>query len=287
MNSRSNATAAAQSLSYMLREPLAPKSKVPKRHLETGAAVARWFSTATLSARKHFASCVASSLESVGPDLRLLHCINRCLIAERGHHKDNVLLAVLTVSAQPLEQLIEGIRSLAKTRHDEEVRWLLEVLMELVSADAVNSALFPARPHRSGPPEADIQALVCQVMDVAEASLHHAPADAAQLLLRLARAANVEVWSSNPEWRDRLMTSATGMLEAAGPAATAEITTPLHSVITIALNAFDPRRIIGSWASDYGGHMMKQESATAPCKRWARCVPSPHSCRLSKSGCTS
>jgi len=289
MNGRGSATASSEALSRMIAEPLAAGSSVPKRHREMAAGISRWFASATWRAREVFAVRFASCWAAVGPDLRLLRCLHLCQAAERpGSVCEGVLIAALTLDGRPLRDLVQTSLLLAKMARVEELRWALDVLIDMLisGGDAVGMLL-----------EGDCT-LTQQVVDMVECALTHASPQAAKILLLLTRVTSSSTWSGQPEWRSRLLAATMRMLEAAGPSAGADVTTPLHSALQVALEAFDPKHLgTGSWAQDVSRGKQKQVTrrpssagaitrtrvAVPPAKRWAKCVHNPQSCRLTKA----
>lgn len=270
----------------MVAEPLLPGLEMPRRHCETGVAIARWFTTATSQAREVFIAHAVACWKAAAPDMRLLRCLTLCLAVERQPGSSRgALLVALIGDGQPLRQMVDIVLSLASLKHRDELGWALEVLLAMLAlADA---GMLELLPQSGGSLVAEEpRSMAALIMDAAEAALPFAPAEAAQILLSVAQAAAPPMWSKIPETRGRLLQVAARMLEAAGPGARPEIIRPLHSALKLALMAYDPRKGVGSWVSADAGKIevsqcfsaedsTRKRSAIAPSKRWARGVRNP------------
>jgi hypothetical protein len=291
----------------MIVKPLPAGSTVPQRHRETAASIARWFGAATANAREIFVARVAACWAAAGPeDLRLLYCLKLCLAADRsfadGSTRRPIISEALTLDIEPLQQLLTASLDLTNmptaAEHAgpaggrEELHWALQILLELLSnatkGNNLKADLFSEQGEHK---------LVKQVITLAETVLPLAPAEAARMLLLLARAGMPDKWSCNPSLREQLLEASMRMLQAAGVSIHADISKLLHESLKVALDAYDPRRGIGSWACDDFDSSCKEKQmkrsisssnvrsmrpATAPSKRWAKGVRSPQKSRLPK-----
>lgn len=220
MNGPHCATGAIEALSRLVASPVGAECELPRRHVESAFAIARWYLSATAVARETFAERMATCFDTVGPDPRLLCILSLALPASGGRdgrnaHSDSRRSDPLGWHMSGSMRALHAVASLLLTA--TYTGGCVGAPTVERTAQALAGMLRGGNAVKILDPSCGELPVLQSVISAAHATIQFAPAAAAGILEALVWAAPANAWAAHPMQRNavqRGLTRALAMADA-------------------------------------------------------------------------